>query len=272
VNKRLKSPVEFVCVPDAQCDKRTGVFFLPKDSKLYVCSSWTGEAANDRIVTMLGAIYGTIAGETDPMWHVGLAKIAQKITEDHYVVPSYKDVVGDATWTKDLLRIAFLPQTQLTNAKASYEESPKKHERLSKDAPVYQGPNCQDTILPFEFDVEFYVDDKNTPRPGPFTRPALSVQYTFETPKGVDAANSATKTESHPQHSTPGQVISANQWKPFVVSLADNGTFHTKFQMSDPETSTVLVYEDRLAVEASRPCQPAPAQPAKPAKPGKKGP
>lgn len=102
-NGALGQPLRVVCqdANEAACAKPPEVQFHAGNPTLYVCSGWTGLDNDHQVVLLLAAIYGSLGGETDPLWQTGLANIALAVAHNEkYTVPSHQDVIGDAAEEK----------------------------------------------------------------------------------------------------------------------------------------------------------------------------
>ena len=256
----FQSPLQVVCqdAKDAACARGPEVQFHAGDPKLYICPAWQALDADHRVLSLLGALYGTLGGETNPAWRTGLANIAQAITNTDYSVPTRQDVVGDAAWTPADLTIFFKREPPVIPAvQEFYRENRTSHMRVSADLPTYAGPDCAQSTLPFNFSVLFTVDRAAHPRPGPFTPPTVSIAYWFQGgPR--DASVDYREEDSNARYNGANSALSNKLKNPFRLNFTHNGTFHMNFRMEDPDSKTVVVYTDQIPVQASRPCAPPP--------------
>lgn len=252
----LYQPVDIVCDPPAVNCPAAGplVTFQPGDRKLHVCSAWTGQSEDDRIVGVLSALYGPLGGEARAGWQIGLAKIAQTITKVAFAPPTHAEIAGNPAWTADLLSIAFNVRTRIPRAKPLYTETLRAHTRLSNDLPAYEGPPCNTSILPFSFAGTFHVDSGGIRRPGPFAPPALSLTWSFDGEAGKEPANSGHLEDANPQYQGEGSALKTPLHDPVNLSFQHNGVFGVSIRMQDPETNTTLAYDDRIQVHPDIPC------------------
>jgi len=250
---KLHTAIHFACQPSggSPCDKGGAVAWLGPSSNFFLCADWHSKNATDQVVSMLAGLYGYLAGLDDPAWRTGLARIAFEITQDAFKAPSHADVVGNPTWSKDQIRIEFVPKTPKSPSKYAYEESGTKHERFSADQPSYEGPDCQASNLPFNFSAYFSVDSMGNERPGPYPAPRVAMDYALEAP-GSDVHTTQSDPATLPQGG--GYGLKTRLKFPVDVSLKQNGPFHIKLTLEDPETGVVRTYEDVIQVSAVRPC------------------
>jgi cell division septation protein DedD len=255
-NLALYNPVGFVCdPPETRCPAAGPlVSTKPGDARLHVCPAWTGQGEDDRIVAVLAALYGTLGGEARADWQIGLAKISEAITKQSFPAPAHGEITGNPAWTKDLLSISFDLGTRIPGAKPLYTENPRIHTRLSKDLPVYAGPPCKATVLPFSFHGTFFVDSGGIRRPGPFTPPMLSLTYSFDGEAGKEPTNSGRREDSNPQYQGDGHSLETPLHEPVNLSFQHNGMFDVQLRMQDPDSNTTLEYADRIEVQADVPC------------------
>lgn len=255
-DRALYRPVGFVCdPPETQCPAAGPLVSVkPGDTNLHICPAWTGQGVDDRIVSVLSTLYGTLGGEARADWQTGLAKISQAITKQSFPAPVHGEITGNPAWTKDLLSISFVMDVRIPGSMPLYSETPAIHSRLSKDVPVYAGPPCKATILPFGFHGNFFVDSGGVRRPGPFTPPILSLTYSFDGDAGKEPANSGRLDDSNPQYVADGSALQTPLHKPINLSFQHNGTFAVQLRLQDPDSNTTVQYEDRIQVSADVPC------------------
>jgi hypothetical protein len=267
-NDKLHTAIHFVCQPTggAPCDKGGSVAWLGATSNFFVCADWKTKNADDQVVSMLGGLFGYLAGLDDPAWRTGLARIAFEITRTNFRTPPHAEVVGNATWSPDAISINFEIDTPKPAAKTTYQESGTKHERLSADLPVYEGPMCGASNLPFDFSVTFFVDSVGQERPGPFQAPKVAMDYSLGAPGGIRGA------QSDPSTTIPGSGFNLHTSLKFPVqlNLNKNGPFHIKITLDDPDSGVKRIYEDVFEVLAVRPCD-VPQKIQKPGLPGGPG-
>ncbi len=154
-------------------------------------------------------------------------------------------------WSTDTLEIRLLPVNPTTAGQISYTENGFLSQRMSSKLPHYRGPFCQNVTLPFKCDVEFRVDYSDEPRPQPFTPPQVSVLFEFSPGRG---GFSFSKSDNNPSYAGQDLPLKTNFGTHFDFSLDDNGPFHMKFQLADPDTGITRIYDDTINVEAKRPC------------------
>jgi hypothetical protein len=95
------------------------------------------------------------------------------------------------------------------------------------------------------------VDYSDDPRPSPFTPPKVSVLFEFSPGKG---GFSISKSDNSPSYGGQDRPLVTSFGTRFNLSLDDNGPFHMKFQMFDPDSGITRTYDDTINVEAKRPC------------------
>ena len=262
-NDGFKQPVHLICEDATNTDCGKGPPVQVSDSTLHICPAWRALDSDHQVMAVLEASFGLLGGETNAAWRAGLATIAQAIANVDYKVPDHKSVVGDAGWTPDMLSIFFRQEQPLiAGTQEFYRHSNTTNQRLSDNLPVYQGPDCRLSTLPLNFSVYFVVDQQGTPRPGPFTPPTVSVNYFFaggQHDPGLDFSGTDTNT----QYGGENARLTDKLKDPYKLNFTQNGTFYMNFRMEDPDTKTVLIYADRIPVEAARPCDlPQPNQKA----------
>jgi hypothetical protein len=203
---------------------------------------------------MLAALYGKFGGEKRADWQLGIARIVQTLTAQSFQPSSHADIVGNPAWNPRLLSAKFqLRLISAMPARVSFEESGTVHTRLSQDLPSYTSRSCQ-TALPLEFSGTFQVDSSGVRRPGPFTPPKLTFDYTFQNERGKDAGNSGHRRDENPQYQGAGLDLHTDLSSPVKLSFHDNGTFTTLLRMEDPDSKSTVQYDDRIQVNANVPC------------------
>lgn len=155
--------------------------------------------------------------------------------------------LAEVDW-RDNLAIEFEPLAP-KGALAIYTEGGFLSQRLSNDLPVYRGPFCQNSQLPFDCNVTFSVDFSNAPRPQPFTPPEVAVKFDFD-PGGLHV----TKSDSNPAYTGPGRSLKTSFGPRFTFTLSENGPFKMVFTLKDSDTGINRVYDDAIQIEAKRPC------------------
>jgi hypothetical protein len=249
---KLHNAVHFVCQPAGgdPCGKGASVAWLGPSSNFFICADWKTKPPDDQVVSMLAGLYGYLGGLDNLAWRTGLARIAFEITQTTFRPPSHAEVVGSPSWSKDQIKIDYVPEIPKNPTKYEYEESGSKHERLSNDVPTYEGTLCQASRLPFKFDASFWVDSIGAERPGPYPAPRVAMEYGLEVPGGVRKSQNDPATV--PQGA--GFSLQTKLKLPVEVILERNGPFHIKLTLEDPETGVVRVYEDVIQVLAVQPC------------------
>jgi uncharacterized protein DUF4157/lysine-specific metallo-endopeptidase family protein len=254
-NEAFSQSVHLVCqdAKNTACGQAPPVQFTAGDSTLNVCPAWQALDADHRIMSLLEGFYGVLGGETNATWRTGLATIAQAIANKDYAVPPHNQVVGDATWTPDALRIILRRDPKAATAR-DYEESQNTHTRLSNNLPVYAGAPCVASTLPLDFLVLFAVDTDAKPRPGPFTPPIVETNISFDGRGRADPDLNYHKSDSHTRYEKPNTALASQTKNTFNLIFAQNGTFHMNFRMNDPDSQTVLTYDDQIRVDPIQPC------------------
>lgn len=154
-------------------------------------------------------------------------------------------------WDSDEIGISFTPLEPKTPPQMSYNENGFLSQRMSTNLPQYKGPFCQNVTLPFKSEVEFRVDVLNDPRPRPFTPPKVSVAFEFSPPGG---GFKFAKSDKSPGYVGQDKPLKTSFGSRFDFDLSDNGPFTMKFELHDPDTGITRRYQDRIDVEAKRPC------------------
>jgi hypothetical protein len=112
------------------------------------------------------------------------------------------------------------------------------------------------------FEVDFWVDALNAPRPAPFKTPIVSFQMKF-TPDGGSARTVREEKPSVAPYNGPGSSLQTS-FSPSVPFETDRpGWVSVALNQADPSTGLVARYVDAIRVEAVK-CPPPPPQPTKP--------
>lgn len=253
---RLKAPVQFECQPAGGAECAGAVYWRQPNSTLFLCSSWKAKSADDQAVSMLNAFYGTFAGVATEALRAGYAQRAYQITQTEFAAPSKLAVFGNPAWTSAAIAIHFNVSQPIHR---SYEESGAKHTRLSSEVPVYQGPDCLSSQLPFECSTTFFVDSGGNERPAPFKPPRLATKFAFKS-TGAGARIDRSQEDPNPVYQGAGFNLKTPLGDPVKLTFADNGILGIRITLDDPDSGVSRQYEDSLQVEAVRPCN-APAAP-----------
>jgi hypothetical protein len=261
VSAQLGGPIRIVCNADARVHCAQGDVDWNENS-ITLCASWKPKSQDARSVSLLAGLYGWIAKMDNAAWRTALAQIAADTVKDPQFAPaSHEDVFGHAAWTPDLLRIyyqAIIPSGRL----GLYEESGTIHQKHSNDTPTYTQPDCKKSKLPLVFRPSFFVDTLPARRPGPYSKPHVSVRYTH--PK-ADGSRADVKREQDAVPSlTSEQALETTVTTAYNVVLDANGPFVVDLVLQDPDSKTTRTYHDEIKVEPVKPC-PAAVTPAQPA-------
>ncbi len=154
-------------------------------------------------------------------------------------------------WNTDTLEVNLAPLNPKVPSQLDYTENGFLHQRLSNDLPLYRGPFCQNSRLPFQCNVEFRVDYSDDGRPQPFTPPQVSVAFEFAPPQGGFRRN---ESDSKPGYAGKGEPLRTSFPRRFDFTLDDNGPFSMKLELRDPDTGITRTYQDTIQIEAKRPC------------------
>ncbi len=261
VSARLGSPIHIVCQADPRVRCARGDVDWSENA-ITLCASWKPKSPDARSVSLLAGLYGWIARMDNAAWRTALAQIAATtVTDPQFAPASREDVFGHAGWTPDLLRIyyqAIIPAGRL----GLYEESGTIHQRLSKDMPTYAQPDCKKPNLALVFKPSFFVDTLSARRPGPYTRPHVSMRYTHPKADGTRADKKAEEDAVPAAQSE--QALRTTVDTTYNVVLDANGLFVVDLVLRDPDSKTTRTYHDEITVEPVNPCPPAhtPVQPA----------
>lgn len=253
----LNSSVEVSCAGGAkECPKGARVTFKEGEKKIYVCDAWLKEGnATQQATELLAVIYGALGGEKRPDWQMGLAKIAEAITTKHFTVPAHQNIVGSPGWTKDLVRMWLVIPIPPKGAKQMYAENSSQHERLSADVPEYKDSGSSGLSLGLE--GLFFVDDDKMRRPGPFSPPALLLDYLYlKDGTGRDSQNSGKVEDLKPVYRGQNAPLQTPLSKPVQLHLYASGTLTTKLRMEDPDSGVVRLYQDAMRIVADPPTAP----------------
>ncbi len=267
VLNRLWQPIRIVCNANPQDHCREGDFEWDDRATppaLTLCATWRAKAEPDRAESLLAGLYGWIGKIDRAAWRTGLARVAMDtFNRPKYAPPQHADVFGSAAWTPDLLRVEYTPLHPLTRF-APYVESGTVHERQSADLPTYTQTDCKQPKLRLSFVPYFFIDTADVPRPGPYTKPRLSVKYSHPSKELEEADTNAVPPDE------PGQEIPTFISKsPQRVTFDANGTFTVDVELRDPDSGTRRTYHDEIKVEPVLACPDAisGADPATPARP-----
>jgi hypothetical protein len=260
MHKAFSQPLGFVCLDEKNGFCGEGPIYLsPGDTNLYICPRWQTLDPDHQVISLLDGCFGVFAGETNESWRTGLANLAQFITNEVYPIPSPQEVFGDSTWTPDALAIWFKRESPVIGGTHDfYRESKTIHERFSADVPRYLDPSCTLLTLPLNFSVLFTVDEKGKPRPGPFAPPIVSVRYSFTGAAVSDPSLEYFQEDTNARYAGAFAPLETKLKSPFHLNFTRNGTFHMNFRLEDPDSQTVLTYDDQIQVDAVQACQSPP--------------
>lgn len=255
---KLSGPVEFQCRPKGgdECDKAP-VYWAAPASPMFLCPAWKTKTPTEQVISLLDAIYGNFAGVEDATKRAEYANNAYQVTQSMHAVPSHDELFGSSKWSSE--RINFLFNVMQPIA-AIYYQSATSHQRLSDALPVYRGPECSSSNLPFACKAMFFVDSQDTPRPAPFRPPRLAMRFSFKS-LVPSAGFEWAQNDNSPVYQGPGHALETS-FTPAKFFFDKNGTLGIEVVQEDPEAGVVLTYEDSMRIEAERPCpqQDAPAE------------
>ncbi len=110
-------------------------------------------------------------------------------------------------------------------------------------------PFCQSAHVPFE--VQFFVDRVNAPRPQPFAPPEVRVRMQFVTTGGRRTID-VDETDPRPRYGGPNHPLQPSFGKDFPVGTAESGRLSVLLSLKD-SSGVNVVYDDRVDFEIT-PC------------------
>jgi hypothetical protein len=243
---RLWQPIRIVCRANPQDHCREGDFEwddLATPPSLTLCSSWRARAEPERAVSLLAGLYGWIGKIDRAAWRTGLARVAMDtFTRPTYAPPEHADVFGSQAWTPDLLRVEYVALHPSTGT-GPYVESGTVHERQSTDLPTYVQTDCRQPRLTLLFVPYYFVDTPEVPRPGPYSKPRLSVKYSHPSKQLEMVDRDPVPSDQ------PGDPISTFISKsPHKVIFDANGIFKIDVELRDPDSGRRRTYHDEIPV------------------------
>lgn len=250
--KKFRESTTFECEPKGggRCDNAT--FYWYFTGHLHVCPSWPKLPVTEREVQLLAGFYGYIGAGSNSDERLRLARLASSVSARGWAAPSAADVLGGPTgWTADSIHLEVAPVQPTSPKHAYFLEDGAMHQRLSQDLPVYQGPQCGKGPLAFQQRLDFFVDYSNSPRPRPFPVPQLRADFTLNT---AGQGQSWQYEDQRPTYAGAGAPLHHQLPEPIDLSLADDGTLHSRIRMDDPGSGVSRVYEDDLTIKAKDPC------------------
>jgi hypothetical protein len=96
--------------------------------------------------------------------------------------------------------------------------------------------------------IRFYIDAAATPRPRPFQPPVLSVIADF-TASGGSSRRIANVTDPAPRYRGAGSPLAPAFGELFAADSSQSGAINVQARISDPDTTTTLIYADTVACE-----------------------
>lgn len=97
----------------------------------------------------------------------------------------------------------------------------------------------------FIFNIWFYVDIEQTPRPSPFTRPKLTLNIKFTNDDGVVKFQKQ-GTDSNPNYQGAGDPLKPNFGTRFTINSNKNGKLEVKLKLEDSDTGKTVSYSDTI--------------------------
>ncbi len=245
VANKLKSSIGFECEPGGggRCDKYATYWYFT--GHFHICPSWKNQGSEDaRVESLLAGLYGYIGDVDDETRRSNYAKLAKE-NNAGWESTTLAKVMGSKAWTPDEISIDVAQEVPRL-AKYIYSESGKVHERISNDLPIYQSPSAGATSLPYRVEPDFLVEDSNR-RPTPFTPPMVSAELEFIAP-----ANGFKKSygDARPVYTT-SNILQTKLPAPFNFTFNNNGSFHMKFQLDDPDTKVTRIYDDTIQIKVT---------------------
>ncbi len=122
--------------------------------------------------------------------------------------------------------------------------------RFSANCGNIKGPFCQSAGV--DFNVDFFVDVINAPRPAGFTPPTVRVQLIFVNSSGAVTQN-IDKKDTRPKYNSAGTPLDPAFGHAFPFSTSESGGLHIHLQLADPDTGATVDYNDRVGFTVT-PC------------------
>ncbi|HKQ51308.1 MAG TPA: M35 family metallo-endopeptidase, partial [Pyrinomonadaceae bacterium] len=251
----LKSGIDFECEPKGggRCDRKRVRTYWYAAGDLHICPALLTDSPDEQVIQLLAGLYGYKADVDDNTKRFNYARFAQSSATA--AAPSLGTILGSSAWSADDLRIFVLPTKPAMVAGLSYYESGRGNLKVSNNMPVYHGPLCQKSNLPFECKVLFAVDSSANPRPAPFTPPRLSVEFEYPT---VSSPIKESHTDPRADYVAAEAALATKLPREFKFTFLHDGPFNMKFELQDPDTGITRVYQDTINLMTQGPCSPGP--------------
>ncbi len=253
VASKLESPVKFECEPDGggRCDRGTTTYWY-FIGHLHVCPAWPALAGEDaRVQSLLAGLYGYIGDVDDDSRRNNYAQLAAE-NNARWAAPTLPRVLGGTRWNPEYIHIEVTPRLP-PMAKRYYSVDGTSDDKMSADAPILHLTPPPPMMLEsnLRFDVAYFVDyTGDQGRPLPFTAPELRAACTFASP----AENfSRTYSDLRPVYRGADVPLATRIPGTFEFTIRDNGPFHLRLELQDPDAKITRVYDDTLQLQATTP-------------------
>jgi hypothetical protein len=159
-----------------------------------------------------------------------------------------KPAAPSKVWTPARMGIGFSEGRGkgIMEVKVIYVESRERSDRLSRDKPVFHICAEKGHFLGV---VTFWVDSSEVPRPEPFRRPKVAIEWKI-------AGKVNPFRDDNPKYQQPWLLASFGPpvrvdgiEHIFELDVKDKDVVEMKFTLLDEDTQTPLKYEDRLPVQ-----------------------
>jgi hypothetical protein len=157
--------------------------------------------------------------------------------QDNDASPATPSPSQSTGWTSDLLMIVLSSDRTDCLGMANSSGGP-----LYSRCGSVQPPFCQSARVPF--DVYFYIDRINNPRPQPFRSPTVSVNFEFTTTAGTRTSK-IDKTDRHPRYVAPNVPLEPSFGHSFPIGSTESGELSVQLKLHDASGVNVT-YNDRI--------------------------
>jgi Domain of unknown function (DUF4157) len=157
--------------------------------------------------------------------------------QDNDASPATPSPSQSTGWTSDLLTIVLSSDDPDCLGMANSSGS-----SLYSNCGSVQPPFCQSARVPFN--VRFFIDRIDNPRPQPFRSPTVSVNFEFKTTAGTRTSK-IDKTDPHPRYVAPNVPLEPSFGHSFPIGSSESGELSVQLELHDASGVNVT-YNDRI--------------------------
>ena len=157
--------------------------------------------------------------------------------QDNDAAPATPSPSQSTGWTSDLNTIVL--SSDRTDCLGMADSSGSS---LYSNCGSVQPPFCQSARVPFN--VKFYIDRIDNPRPQPFRSPTVSVNFEFKTTAGTRTSK-IDKTDRHPRYVAPNIPLEPSFGHSFPIGSTESGELSVQLELHDASGVNVT-YNDRI--------------------------